>query len=123
MYPRDDGLPTFKYPVGRLLPHRDMISEGLMRAPDMYDHNDEPCLLLIKSGNATGVTIGRGTGIESYVRDMHTGETSKEWAVYNYDSKSGVFSAPAPWLLTASVVWAACSTAALARLRCRTSPT
>ncbi|KAG8993344.1 hypothetical protein FRB90_000723 [Tulasnella sp. 427] len=94
MYPRDDGRPSFKYPDRRLLPLRDMISEELMRAPDMLDHDNEPCLIVIKSGNATGVTIGRATGIESFIRDPDTGETSMEWAIYNYDNKSGVFSAP-----------------------------
>ncbi|KAG8728636.1 hypothetical protein FRC11_010554 [Ceratobasidium sp. 423] len=92
MYPRDDGLPSFKYPDGRLLPLRGMISEQLMRAPDMLDSANEACLLVIKSGNATGVTIGRATGMESFVRDEETGQRSTEWAVYNYDSKSGVFS-------------------------------
>lgn len=94
MYPRDDGRPSFKYPAGRLLPLRGIISEELMRRPDMLDHDYEPCLIVLKSGNATGVTIGRATGIESFVRDEDSGETSMEWAVYNYDSKSGVFSAP-----------------------------
>lgn len=94
MYPRDDGRPSFKYPADRLLPLRDMITEELMRAPDMLDHDNEACLLVIKNGNATGVTIGRATGIESFVRDEDTGEVSLEWAIYNYDRKSGVFSAP-----------------------------
>lgn len=94
MYPRDDGRTTFKYPSDRLLPLHGLISEELMRAPDMLDHDNEACLLVIKNGNATGVTIGRATGIESFVRDEDTGEVSMEWAVYNYDSKSGVFSAP-----------------------------
>ncbi|KAI0927764.1 hypothetical protein AcW1_005200 [Taiwanofungus camphoratus] len=94
MYPRDDGLTTFKYPSDRLLPLRDMISQELMRRPDMLDHDNEPCVIVIKSGNATGVTIGRATGIFSFVRDDDTGKVSKEWAVYNYDKNSGVFSAP-----------------------------
>jgi len=94
MYPRDDGLTTFKYPSDRLLPLRDMISEELMRRPDMLDHDNESCLIVIKSGNATGVTIGRATGIFSFVRDDDTGEESREWAIYNYDKNSGVFSAP-----------------------------
>lgn len=94
MYPRDDGPTTFKYPSDRLLPLRDMISQELMRRPDMLDHDNEPCLIVIKSGNATGVTIGRATGIFSFVRDDDTGMVSKEWAVYNYDKNSGVFSAP-----------------------------
>ncbi|KAF9780138.1 hypothetical protein BJ322DRAFT_1112814 [Thelephora terrestris] len=67
MYPRDDGKATFK------------------------------CLTiacLLVNGNATSVTIGRATGIFSLVRDDDTAEESMEWATYNYDKKSGVFSAP-----------------------------
>lgn len=94
MYPREDGPMTFKYPGGRLLPLRGMISEQLMRAPDMLDHNNDACLLVIKNGNSTGVTIGRATGIFSLVRDDDSGEESMGWAIYNYDNKSGVFSAP-----------------------------
>jgi hypothetical protein len=65
-----------------------------MRDPDMLDHNNEPCLLVIKDGNATGVRIGRATGVFSFVRNEDTDEESMEWAIYNYDSNSGVFSAP-----------------------------
>ncbi|KAG9086926.1 hypothetical protein FRC06_002815 [Ceratobasidium sp. 370] len=84
MYPRDD----------RLLPLRDMITEELIREPDMLGQDNEACLLVIKNGNATDVTIGRATGIFSFVRDDVTGQESMEWAIYNYDNKSGVFSAP-----------------------------
>ncbi|KZT19660.1 hypothetical protein NEOLEDRAFT_1158983 [Neolentinus lepideus HHB14362 ss-1] len=77
---------TFKYPSDRLLPLRGMISRELMHRPDMLDHDNEPCLIVIKNGNATGVTIGRATGLFSF--------ESKEWAIYNYDKNSGVFSAP-----------------------------
>jgi hypothetical protein len=93
MYPRDDGGTTFKYPQNRLLELRGMITEERMRRPDMLDH-DNKCLLVIKSGNATGVTIGRATGIFSFVRNEVTGEESREWAIYNYDNESGVFSKP-----------------------------
>ncbi|TFY67632.1 hypothetical protein EVG20_g3871 [Dentipellis fragilis] len=80
----------------RLLPLRDMITEELMHAPDMLDRDNEACLLVIKNGSATGVTIGRATGIESFVRDEDTGDVSLQWAIYrdNYDNKPGVFSAP-----------------------------
>jgi hypothetical protein len=93
MYPRDDGKTTFKYPDDRLLPLCDMITEECMREPDMLDHDNEACLLVIKNGNATGVTIGRATGIFSFVRDDDTAQESMEWAIYNYDNNSGVFSA------------------------------
>lgn len=74
------------------------ISDIVMRKPDMWDSDGEPCLLLVKNGNATGTTIGRATGIRSVVRkyeyfkDMLTEQTSMEWAIVNYSSKSEVFS-------------------------------
>ena len=66
----------------------------------MWDANGEPCLLVVKSGNATGNTIGRATGLFSIVRDyecfndMSINQTSMEWGIINYDSKSEVFSEP-----------------------------
>ena len=96
MYPRDDGKPTFKYPDDRLLHLRDSLTEDLLRHPDIFDHDNEPCLLVIKNGATTGVTIGRATGIFSAVREYFpngTHHTSHEWAICNYDNKSGVFSA------------------------------
>jgi hypothetical protein len=96
MYPHIDATPSFEYLDDRLLPLRDLISEDSMRKPDMLDHDGESCLLVIKNGNATGVTIGRATGIFSYVRKYfsnNTHQTSMEWAILPYDNKSGAFSA------------------------------
>jgi hypothetical protein len=96
MYPRADATSTFNYPDDRLLRLRDFISEDLMRNPDTLDYGGEPCLLVIKNGKTTGVTIGRATGIFSYVREHFTNNThhtSMEWAILPYDNKSGVFSA------------------------------
>jgi hypothetical protein len=97
MYPRLDAASTFKYPDDRLLRLRSVLSEKLMRRPDMLDIDGESCLLVVKNGHTTGVTIGRATGIFSYVRKYYensTHETSMEWAILPYDNKSGVFSAP-----------------------------
>lgn len=96
MCPRADARKTFKYPINRLLQLRGLISEDLMHKPDMLNHNSEPCLLVIKNGIATGVTIGRASGIFSYVREYfnnNTHRTSMEWAILPYDNKSGPFSA------------------------------
>lgn len=60
----------------------------------MLDHDGEPCLPVVKNGSATGITIGRATGIFSYVRkyfSSSTHQTSTEWAILPY--KSGAFSA------------------------------
>ena len=96
MYPNADRTLIFKYPVDRLLPLRDLISEDLMHNPDMVDQDGEPCLSVIKDGMATGLTIGRPTGVFSYVRKYfsnNTHQTSMEWAILPYDHKSGPFSA------------------------------
>ena len=90
------AAPSFKYPHDRLLQLQGLISEDLMRKPDMLDHDGEPCLLVIKNGHTTGVTIGRATGIFSYVRKYFgnsTHQTSMEWAILPYNNKSGAFSA------------------------------
>ena len=51
-----------------------------------------------KTARSTGVTIGRGTGIESFVReyDEYGGikSTSREVAIYPYGHKDGAFSTP-----------------------------
>jgi len=74
------------------------ITDDLMRNPDMWDSDGKPCLLVVKSGNATGTTVGRANGIFSIVRDyfndMSINQTSMEWGIINYDGKSEVFSEP-----------------------------
>ena len=97
MHPRNDTTAYFKYPDDRLLELRGLIQEDQMHKPDMLDHNNEPCLLVIKNGNKTGVTIGRATGIFSFVREYFnngTHQTSMEWAILPYDNNSRAFSAP-----------------------------
>lgn len=88
---------TFEYPYDRLLQLQGLIQEDEIRNPDTLDHDGEPCRFVIKRGNATDVTIGRATGVFSFVRQYFgngTHQTSMEWAILPYDMKSGVFSAP-----------------------------
>ena len=80
---------SFKYPSNYLLPLRGTIPDEEMRRPTLLDQNDEPCLVVIKDGSTSGVM--------SYVReyfDDGSHETSKEWAILPYNTKSGAFSAP-----------------------------
>lgn len=69
----------------------------------MWDSYGEPCLLVVRQErHATGSTIGRANGIFSITRDyffndMSVKQTSMEWGILNYDSKSEVFSEPATW--------------------------
>jgi len=87
----------FKYPRDRLMQLRDFIKEDELRHPTMLDENGEACLIVVKNGAATGATLGRATGIESFVREykgdaIHS--TSMEIAVYAYSHEDGAFSAP-----------------------------
>jgi hypothetical protein len=63
----------------------------------MLDANGEECLIVIKNGNTTGVTIGRATGTESFIREydnygIHS--TSMGVATYLYGYGDGDFSTP-----------------------------
>ncbi|KAF9007706.1 hypothetical protein BDZ89DRAFT_997164 [Hymenopellis radicata] len=88
----------FEYPEDGLLPLVGTVTDDLMRDPDMWDSDGKPCLLVIKSGNATGLTIGRANGVFSIVRDyyhdMSIHQTSMEWAIINYGHGSDGFSEP-----------------------------
>ena len=97
-FTRGDANWEFEYPIDHLLPLKGVLTDDLMRAPDMWDSDGEPCLLVAKRGNATGTTIGRANGPFSIVRvyfmNMSINQTSMEWGIISYDSKSDVFSEP-----------------------------
>ena len=98
-FPRGDANWVFKYPNDCPLPLTGIITDELMRTPDMWDKDAEPCLLVVKNGSATDTTLGRANGVLSIVRDYFTDmsvhQTSMEWAIMNYDkNKKEVFSAP-----------------------------
>jgi len=92
-HPPGNGKPTFNYPDDRLLRIDGIVSKERLLSPDMLDSNKDPYLIVIKDGNTIGVTIGRATGMQSFVRNEKTGEESTELAIYGYVKKSGVFSA------------------------------
>jgi len=86
---------SFEYPFDRLLRFEGTIPDEEMRNLTALDENNSPCLMVIKRGNATGLTVGRANDVFSYVRDYNDGgntKTSKEWAILPFDSKSGAFS-------------------------------
>lgn len=88
---------SFEYPFDRLLQLQDVVKEDELRHPTMLDANDEECIIVVKNGNATGVTIGRASGIESFVREYDGNDirsTSIQLAIYSYSHKDSAFSAP-----------------------------
>ncbi|THV02724.1 hypothetical protein K435DRAFT_836237 [Dendrothele bispora CBS 962.96] len=94
--PNPQNRHSFTYPYDHILRLKGTIPDNEMRHPTAFDQNGEPCLVVIKRGNATGLTVGRATNICSYVRyyndGMRSSEPSKEWTILPFDSKSGSFS-------------------------------
>ncbi|KAL4062451.1 hypothetical protein V8B97DRAFT_2026757 [Scleroderma yunnanense] len=86
---------SFKYLHGCLLPLWNVVKECKLHHPTMLDTNGELCLIVVKNGNSTSVTIGRATCtmffVQEYFKDG-THETSMELAIYPYSHKDGAFS-------------------------------
>ena len=70
MFPPQRPNWEFEYLEDRLLP--------LMGTTDMWDSNGEPCVLVAKSGNATGTTIDRTNGVFPMVRDYFNDMSVKQ---------------------------------------------
>src|ERR1700761_126222 len=97
MHPHPHGCASFKFPLGGLLKIKGFVKEDELHSPKQLDANGEECLLVIKNGRTTKVTLGRGTSllesITCMVNEYGLEETSWEFAVYPYSCKDGPFSA------------------------------
>ncbi|KAG8742377.1 hypothetical protein FRC10_001599 [Ceratobasidium sp. 414] len=91
-YPQSAGRTVFKFPTNRQLRINGCVTRELLAVPDCFDNNGEPCLVVMKDGNTTDLTVGRYAGLEAYLCD-DLGVESIELAIYNYDGQSGPFSA------------------------------
>ncbi|ETW75104.1 hypothetical protein HETIRDRAFT_481777 [Heterobasidion irregulare TC 32-1] len=91
-YPQSAGRTAFKFPTNRQLRINGCLTRELLGVPDCFDSNGEPCLIVMKDGNTTDLTVGRYAGLEAYLCD-NFGVESIELAIYNYDKQSGPFSA------------------------------
>ncbi|KAF5346983.1 hypothetical protein D9758_010100 [Tetrapyrgos nigripes] len=100
MHPHSEGQssfhPSFHHLARGVLQIKGIVKDDEIRKPKQLDVNGEKCLFVVKNGMGTGVTYGRATGMESFVReynDYGTKKTSTELAVYSYSNKDGAFSA------------------------------
>ena len=94
MYPDLLTRASFEYPDDRLLKLKGTISDEEMRHPPAFDQEGNKCLMVIKRGKATGLTIGRANNILSYTRQCFNHgdhQISKEWAILPFDAESGAF--------------------------------
>jgi len=83
---------VFKFPLNRQLKDQWLCHARAPGCSRLYDINGEPCLIVMKDGNTTDLTVGQYADLEAYVCD-DLGVESIELAIYNYDKQSGPFSA------------------------------
>ncbi|KAM5540847.1 hypothetical protein V8D89_005491 [Ganoderma adspersum] len=97
MFPRPEDRVDYQYPEDGLLQAFGVVKPHEIHNPQHLDVNGEKCLLVVKNGLATGTTIGRATGMESFTRvynEHGITDTSIELAVLPYGNTKGAFSAP-----------------------------
>ncbi|KAH9020308.1 hypothetical protein EDB85DRAFT_531516 [Lactarius pseudohatsudake] len=92
MRPNPRNTHNFDYPIDHRLHLRGTITDNEMRRPTMYDRNDKPCIIVLKRGKTSGLTVGCANNVFSYTRkylgDNNTG-ISKEWTVLPFDAWTG----------------------------------
>ena len=97
MFPRPEDQAGYKYPRDGLLQAYGVVKDKEIRSPQHLDANGYKCLHMVKNGLATGTTVGRVNGLDSFTRvytEYSIDQTSVGVAVLPYDRKRGAFSAP-----------------------------
>lgn len=95
MNPHADSPTQFIYPAHRLLPLSGVIPIEDMRHPQQLDRDGTKSMMVLKSGVATGTTIGHTNNIFSYTRshfENSPGVISKQWVILPVNGTSGPFS-------------------------------
>lgn len=90
-YPQSGGRMTFKWPPGGQLRIKGWVMCELLANPDCYDSNGEQCLIIMKEGNTTDLTVGRYASLESYLCSKLSIKSIK-LTIYNYNELSSLFS-------------------------------
>lgn len=95
MCPDVENSHSFEYPVDGFLKVSGTIPQDEIRRPPSLKENRENFLMVMKHGIASGLTVGRASGLRSVVHNYLKGGISKrtmEWAILQYDTNSGPFS-------------------------------
>ncbi|GJJ08867.1 hypothetical protein Clacol_003087 [Clathrus columnatus] len=93
IYPHALTQANFEYPKDHLMQLRDFVKYHEF---SMLDASGDPCFIVIKNGATTGVTLGRISELESFVRqynDYGIDMMSTEVAVHPYSHNDSAFSA------------------------------
>ena len=90
--PQSTGRTAFKFPTNRQLRINDScVTCELLAVPNCFDSNSKPCLIVMKDGDTTDLTVGYYAGLEAYLcNDL--GAESIELTIYDYNRQSGLFS-------------------------------
>ena len=94
MYPSPRNSHGFKYPRNRIFKIQGIIPKKDIYSPNMFDRDEESCLIVMKRGLGTGFTLGRANEIRSFSRTYFKNTLPKktlEWVICPYDSKSPAF--------------------------------
>ncbi|KAG9084510.1 hypothetical protein FRC06_004054 [Ceratobasidium sp. 370] len=95
LFPHPADRANYQYPWNGLLQAYGVVPDDEIRNPQHLDVHGEKCLLVVKNGSATGTTVGRVNGLESFTRayeEYGIKQTSIEIAVLPYGKARGVFS-------------------------------
>jgi len=95
MFPQPVDQANYQYPQDGLLQAYGVVQDDEIRNPQHLDVDSEKCLFVVKNGLATGTTVGRANGLESFTRiynDYGIKHTSIEIAVLPYNRRRGKFS-------------------------------
>ncbi len=97
MCPHRQDHAGVNFPFDGYLEVNGFLGENEIHKPTQLDEKGEACLIVIKRGLRTGVTIGRGSNLMSFVRkyDEHGMKlTSMELPIYSHSHKDRSFSVP-----------------------------
>jgi len=86
-------LSSLKYPVEHPEFHGTISDEEIWKST--LNHDNYPCIMVIKCGSGSGLTVGRLNIIRSLTRvyfNGHPSQMSKEFAISPRNSESGAFS-------------------------------
>jgi hypothetical protein len=84
--------PSFKYPKDHLFRILGFVMAERLANPDFYDKQGNAAFIVAKDGQSSDLTFGRYSAMEAYTCDEFDHD-SWEVAVFNYDRRSGNFSA------------------------------
>jgi len=91
--------PDVEDPLDRLLKIRGVVSDAEIRNCSYEDESGEPsgCIIALKRGKKTGLTVGRVNNVDSFIRTYWndgTVDTSMELPIFGYESRTKPFSKP-----------------------------